>query len=1088
MRSKTFFSTLLWGFLLFGMTTAAGFPEGEEPSFHPAQRKEISFEELKSEFRQPDMIYAPFAFWFFDTALDPEHAARMAAEISRQRMNPGYAHPRRGLPREEWLSPLWFETFDAALKKAEAAGGYLGYCDEYWWPSGRADGRVLEAHPELAAVSLKCRTFDLLDGESVELPESFFTVAARHAEPFHKPPLRPAPGKWIWNAKAEGDNRTAYFRQVVETRSSKRIRAAALAVTADNSYTLHVNGAKMGENPDWHVVTEYDLSASLRGGRNVIAVEAANADGPCGLIFGLRIVYEDGTVQEVPSDEGCRSSDEEDEGWRGLDYDDSEWTGSTARGDAGAAPWLLSWAGEVHSPAVIRSATLALLHEGGAFDWKAEGGSWRIYSFSKYHHPGIDGGDVNYIDRRLPAAFIEIAHEPYDRTFGGRMGRSIPGVFVDNEGDYGYKIAWSEDLDREYRQSKGRDIRLWMPLLLDRDEEGLWAKARWDWYDVVSEIYTDSYLGEVSRWLGKRGMYCISNLWEESLAAQAFAVGDFFKAQRAVSMPGNDCLVHKALQVHDFKETQSVIEFEGRRFQSEVLGVAGWQMLPVLMKKAANAVIAWGVSHIVPHGVNLNRKLDTIPYPPDWFESNPYWPHFHLWTDFARRASYVNSKGHLVPDVLLVNPMDSTWALLGGKVFDVNHPVSFGSLFNSEVDTGEPGKTVKQIESVYAQAIEDLTTARIEYLIADRYYLERMKVSPEGCLSIGPFEFKAAVLPDMLIWPLEAAQKLLEFAEAGGPVYLLGSLPRGSTDRGMDDPEMLALMKKLEALPSVKKTRQGVPALVAGRAPFMEPQVRFVSGEFPVLDLHRRTGGRDFFWLANNTGERRECTMIFRETRGRASIWNCETGAITTVPSRQEPGGGRMNLSFDPCQAFWVVFDPKEEPMPIDPADREEESSVILQTLEGPWQVGIDPSVQPPAPVPPGPKPPEILKNEESAPRPLASWLEWGLAEFTGYVDYKTEFELDGVGGRLVLDLGAVKHMAEVWVNGKAVGACLWPPFAFEIGDAVRPGRNELLVRVGNLLCNAMKPHATWGWSQPEPEDFDAGLFGPVVLKEWKSR
>ena len=81
-----------------------------------------------------------------------------------------------------------------------------------------------------------------------------------------------------------------------------------------------------------------------------------------------------------------------------------------------------------------------------------------------------------------------------------------------------------------------------MPLMFNIDIEGMWAKARWDWYDMVSDIYTDNYLGSVSRWLEARGMYDISNLWEESIVSQAFAVGDFFKAQRAVTMPGTDCL------------------------------------------------------------------------------------------------------------------------------------------------------------------------------------------------------------------------------------------------------------------------------------------------------------------------------------------------------------------------------------------------------------------------------------------------------------------------------------------------------------------------------------------------------------------
>jgi len=41
------------------------------------------------------------------------------------------------------------------------------------------------------------------------------------------------------------------------------------------------------------------------------------------------------------------------------------------------------------------------------------------------------------------------------------------------------------------------------------------------------------------------------------------------------------------------------------------------------------------------------------------------WSKLHLWSDFTRRAMYVNSHGRVEPDVLLVNPMESVWALLG---------------------------------------------------------------------------------------------------------------------------------------------------------------------------------------------------------------------------------------------------------------------------------------------------------------------------------------------------------------------------------------------------------------------------------------
>jgi len=58
-----------------------------------AERKKVSFEKLQTDFADPEMIYAPFAFWFWDTPLDPALTAAMAKEMTRQRLNPGYAHP-----------------------------------------------------------------------------------------------------------------------------------------------------------------------------------------------------------------------------------------------------------------------------------------------------------------------------------------------------------------------------------------------------------------------------------------------------------------------------------------------------------------------------------------------------------------------------------------------------------------------------------------------------------------------------------------------------------------------------------------------------------------------------------------------------------------------------------------------------------------------------------------------------------------------------------------------------------------------------------------------------------------------------------
>ena len=53
---------------------------------------------LQRGFAQPDMIFAPFCFWFWDEPLDPAlYPAKprdMALKMLEQRINPGYAHAR----------------------------------------------------------------------------------------------------------------------------------------------------------------------------------------------------------------------------------------------------------------------------------------------------------------------------------------------------------------------------------------------------------------------------------------------------------------------------------------------------------------------------------------------------------------------------------------------------------------------------------------------------------------------------------------------------------------------------------------------------------------------------------------------------------------------------------------------------------------------------------------------------------------------------------------------------------------------------------------------------------------------------------
>jgi hypothetical protein len=97
----------------------------------------------------------------------------------------------------------------------------------------------------------------------------------------------------------------------------------------------------------------------------------------------------------------------------------------------------------------------------------------------------------------------------------------------------------------------------------------------------------------------------------------------------------------------------------------------------------------------------------------------------------------------------------------------------------------------------------------------------------------------------------------------------------------------------------------------------------------------------------------------------------------------------------------------------------------------------------------------------------------------------------------LWLDLGKVGDLAEVWVNGRQVGTVWHAPYRIDIGSAVKPGSNELEVRVANVWVNRLIGDAQPGATKitftaaptykPDAPLRPSGLIGPVTLQAAKA-
>jgi len=92
-----------------------------------------------------------------------------------------------------------------------------------------------------------------------------------------------------------------------------------------------------------------------------------------------------------------------------------------------------------------------------------------------------------------------------------------------------------------------------------------------------------------------------------------------------------------------------------------------------------------------------------------------------------------------------------------------------------------------------------------------------------------------------------------------------------------------------------------------------------------------------------------------------------------------------------------------------------------------------------------------------STPFSLQSWTKTPLANFSGTAIYEKTFTLPDAyrGKKLILDLGRVSSVAEVYANGRQAGTLVWSPYRLDITQFINTGVNHLKIRLTNTEANA---------------------------------
>jgi len=152
---------------------------------------------------------------------------------------------------------------------------------------------------------------------------------------------------WLWLTSEEDVNAqnalpvgSVFFRKTLILPDDAKIRQAKIVLTADDRFSLYLNGRKVGQGQPWSQARVYTVTQQMKPGKNVLAVEAVNGSvSPAGFIANLHIIGRQGRDRFIVSDDSWKASTEAVGNWHENKYDDRSWKGASVIGIYGCKPW-----------------------------------------------------------------------------------------------------------------------------------------------------------------------------------------------------------------------------------------------------------------------------------------------------------------------------------------------------------------------------------------------------------------------------------------------------------------------------------------------------------------------------------------------------------------------------------------------------------------------------------------------------------------------------------------------------------------------------------------------------------------------------
>jgi hypothetical protein len=347
-----------------------------------------------------------------------------------------------------------------------------------------------------------------------------------------------------------------------------------------------------------------------------------------------------------------------------------------------------------------------------------------------------------------------------------------------------------------------------------------------------------------------------------------------------------------------------------------------------------------------------------------------------------------------------------------------------------------------------------------DYDVTNEEILLQLNVKDEKLVVPGGVEYRVLALPDHKVLSLDALKKVDELLQKGASV--IGYRPERyisltGGDKAQQQFRILAdkIWGKEVSEKGTKKYGKGIVAWGVSAREFLtnagiKPDFSIINNESKTdFDyIHYTVGGKDVYFVSNQTEEQQKITCSFRVSGFRPELWDALTGDIRKAKAfTQKDGITAIPLTLEPYGSVFVVLN---EPVASTVQGTDESNYPDyrpVKEITGSWTVNFDPQWGCPEPV-------EFPE--------LADWTEHAderIKYYSGAAVYNKTFSIDFTPEKdksYCLQLEDVKDVgiAVVTVNGTEKKPVWTKPFRVDISNDLKTGDNTLHVKVVNSWYN----------------------------------